>query len=1743
MPGPAEHDANAAVATNGSGNSCIIPCTSQREGPSASDAGVLTGSLPVNVLSRTTGENGAYRTVDSDRKVPFMDLFKATAQRSFRQTIHRKSEVLLELIVPLLFISVTIILWSLWGTNEFDETTYLDHKGLPPTLHPAFYHHYICSKLEGGVPGVGPCANLSELECLDSNITAPFDGFCVYANTGVESLQNIFLGGFRDRIAPVPSLDTVIMQQWLARKLNYRVLLPGGTIPNNPVSAIQSSGKLYFAGERGVLKGITQHLASVSRLFESVYGGMFDTLEEAEEEVRQNSRNWGIIHVRGFGPRNLDVRIFLNASALPPLATTVANAYPGGSQPNRAEMYALSGYLTLQKEISEYHRKSFGVLPDVAIDSYVMPMGSVEYIEAPLLKYARDTLPFLLSSAYLFSVTSRMHSNVIEKERNIRETMLIMGMRNSVLNTVWFLKPVIIDLLVCCSTTIMLKLTYMTQSDPFSIFVVFFAFTMTTIPLAGLLSCFFSKTRVALLATPIIYFLMLLPYAVEKPKYGVSNIIYSLFSPTAFICIVRDFAARELSGGFRLLHHQASEDRVTAELMLIMMASDFVIYLVLMIYFGAVIPGEYGAPKHPLYFVHNIVNALGIRRVGGSKPSGVFADGRAEDGVYEEMSTIGDEASVTMKGLRKVYRRDGKFFVAVNDFCWSLNKGEISVLLGLNGAGKSTIMKMLTGMVKPDGGDCYVYGRSVTCELPAVRRMMGYCPQHNILWPELTCREHLEFFCKIKGLKGKSVDSAVQQILCEIDLVDKADDAAMHLSGGQKRKLSLGIAFVGGSPLVMLDEPTAGMDTTSRTHTWRFLQRRASRHTILLTTHYMDEADLLGHRTAILSEGRLKCSGSSLFLKSKLGLGYSLTVVLRSLNDFDALNDMVCSQVADAKLNSHSGCEVMYRLPSASVGHFPHLIELMETTFASKLGSYSLAATTLEEVFLIASGGSGSPSSEPADYSSLWKQERIKGWYGAIQFKASMMKRINTALRDHRMHCLQFLCLFSVMLATMLLSFSSVTVDSLLFTSDLYSEKVLVDSGRCDTLWGGNPEAQNAHIRETHKETTMELSKFGIQTWFSHHSPRYAAISCGDPSFRVLQRDTYPVVMLHNSSAVHQAPVTMGLFYQLLLQKALGSPVNVSWSVGVMKDKQTYVSAKKLMMISTLIMIPVALVSSNPVEWIVKERECGALHLQKMAGLWVSVYWISNFFFDIAMYILSAIIIVVTLVAFNQEEYVGRDTAVAFIVALLLYGLTGTVFGYVLSFLFRQHSRAHLIVMGLNFVLGLLLITIVNVLSMLPKTRETSKNLRWGFRFIPSFSVCEAIARVSYFRHGRAVGNVASIYELDAAGPPLLFLAAEFPIFALLVLLLDHPRRRAWWARRYYNRSITPEKVNMCDSDVEEESVKASSLPNDNGCVALRVANLSKVYRNGKVAVRGVSFLVPPGEVFALLGTNGAGKTTTISILCQEFMPTGGTVEIGGYDIVYKGSKALRCTGYCPQFDACISLLSVEEHLRLFLAIRGIEGEAADRLVNSLLHMCDLTKFRRSLSCDLSGGNRRKLSLAIAVIGGPCVIFLDEPTAGMDPVSRRKIWFVIQRAAAHCAVVLTTHHMEEVGAVAQRVAIMKDGVLLCIGSNARLKEKYGAGYEMCIRVVDGVSHEGVEGFVAEKFPEACLREHKGRQFVYSLPSTTSLADTFRTLESNKQRLSIEDYSVSQATIERVFLLATERSQSLPPQQCSEFQTV
>ena len=224
--------------------------------------------------------------------------------------------------------------------------------------------------------------------------------------------------------------------------------------------------------------------------------------------------------------------------------------------------------------------------------------------------------------------------------------------------------------------------------------------------------------------------------------------------------------------------------------------------------------------------------------------------------------------------------------------------------------------------------------------------------------------------------------------------------------------------------------------------------------------------------------------------------------------------------------------------------------------------------------------------------------------------------------------------------------------------------------------------------------------------------------------------------------------------------------------------------------------------------------------------------------------------------------------------------------------------------------------------------------------------------------------------------------------------------------------------------------------------IAIKIDNLTKQYKDVR-AVDGLSLDIVEGELFSLLGVNGAGKTTTIKMLSCLSLPTSGDATVLGESITKNPAAVKANIGVSPQETAVARALTVRENLELICGIYGFDKQKTAEKVSSLSALLSLDSVMNKKASKLSGGFARRLSIAMALISEPKVLFLDEPTLGLDVIARSELWDIIRSLKGKVTIILTTHYMEEAEALSDRIAIMKDGKLLTCDTPDAIKEQTG----------------------------------------------------------------------------------------------------
>ncbi|CAM6122589.1 unnamed protein product [Calypogeia fissa] len=1688
-------------------------------------------------------------------------------------------------------------------------------------------------------------------------------------NTAQEALRALRVLSKYNGPLPIPSFDGFVTLHKLVRKglesqegqLERSVHLQKkfGNILGN----LLELGQIAFAPNTSEVTDLVNHMLAEHQYFKGLYGGTFNSEKEAIDSSMKGTGSplWAVVYVKNLDVSggNVDYIIRMNYTTVPK-TTRAVHRYSHGLV-DRYKHYYTSGFLSIQHAINSYVLKEFpttspeGMFINETVWGAPFPVG--EYTHNRFYDAVGPLMGLVMCLSTLYPLAMLVKALVEEKETRAKETMRIMGLKPWVFSLSWFATYMVVFFIVSVFVTSLLKVTFFPKSDASIIFILFFLFTSSLIPFGFFLSVFFSKAKLAALVAPFVHFASIMPrYVFFRTGSGQAlpgKSATSLLPPTAFTFGV-DLMAQYEGADVGLTWANIREDEFSLAWIFFLFIVDCLLYGLLAWYLEQVLPSQYGARLSPWFFLKSSYWYSDIK---------YRADyelvTEMEDPCWQnEVEPVGGGnfvAAVQVKDLKKVFP-GGK--VAVDGLNLTIYQDQITALLGHNGAGKSTTISMLTGLIRPTGGDANIWGHSIRGDLSSIRRTIGVCPQQNVLFQNLTVNEHLELYAAVKGIPDKLVAQEAQEMVDRLGLSDKTNAPASSLSGGMKRKLQVAIAMLGGSRIVFLDEPTSGMDPHARRAMWELLRTFKQGRAIVLTTHYMDEADLLCDRIAIMSDGRLRCCGSSLYLKAKYGVGYNLTMTKSSSACSEAaVQEVIFNRLPQAVPLSSAGGEMAFQLPVANKAAFAELFEELEQQKdALKIGGYGVSMTTLEEVFIrlanedttpVAQMKSSHPESHRHDELDLLPPTELESGAGdgetdplfSIYEKGSFVledEDVEAAFAARRMvtveSCSFFTAWFEMLkkraiiarrdlkglINTILLPVAVIAfvmmilklnIDpvgpALPLEFDMFKKSLetphkaqgnltipvagvaistLPFIGESDfvELQAAQGILDSVQMSENLLATIQGLPRYGALVFNDTLLPQYNTSVFRDVNITDLKfmfpNSTFlqglqdglvgdlpfmqtpdgqgvksPLTLLHNTSSEHALPVLI----QEIAQASLRAALNLSTAsfrvqnhpLPLTKSEASRLQTMLYLLAALFVLIPFCYLAASFSVFIVRERVVKAKLLQMLSGANTYSYWAATYSWDMMNYIAIVAITMLVFVAYRDQAFIGSWTkAGAVLVLLICFGLSVLPLSYCYSFAFSSHANAQVAIAGIHFVTGFVMLVASTVMGALRETKEMNKWLVHVWQFFPTYNLGKGLLSLSAldlqttFRGGKA-----HPYQWDILGRPLSLMLLEAVGYMILTLIIDDDwlsyiynlvwdyarnylaRRRSPTAAWWHAASSNGESGRAEDVDVTNEKRRIESGLADGD--AVKVQNLWKIYPGqgvepAKVAVRDLCLGIPSGECFGFLGVNGAGKTTTLSILSGDIKPTSGIAFINGHSVVTDLQGVRKHIGYCPQFDPLLDLMTGREHLQMYARLKGVPRRRVRNTADEVLKAVGLQKYADTVAGVYSGGNKRKLALAIALVGDPAVVFLDEPSSGMDPVARRSMWDVIVDAITerNVSMVLTTHSMEECEALCGRVGVMVAGSLMCLGSIQHLKSRFGNGYNVELQCKRPENLQQIHGMITEFFPGATLDEQHSLRVKYSIPlEGLSLSKVFRTIESEKERIGLEDYSVSQSSLEQIFI--------------------
>ncbi|XP_055628188.1 phospholipid-transporting ATPase ABCA1-like [Toxorhynchites rutilus septentrionalis] len=1462
----------------------------------------------------------------------------------------------------------------------------------------------------------------------------------------------------------------------------------------------------------------------------------------------------------------------------------------GGPSPG----YFREGFLSIQHFIfMSFAEKAnkLGTIPEVIVQRLPYPA----FLEDSFSSSLRTFLPISTMLAFIYPCISIVKSILFEKEKQIKEAMKIMGLKNWILWISWFVKCLFFMTLSVSLVVLFLKVQWYDASQvsvlTFShwtvIWLFFFVYGIAIITFSFMLSAFFTKANSGGAVAAVIWFLAFAPYTIMDQDYSKYEPSEKLAASLSFnsgigfgLRLVALYERTSEGMQWSSLFHKSEVDDINLGSIMLVLLADAVLYMLIALYVEQVFPGDFGLAE-PWYYPFT-------KRYwfGDSSKSDL------SDNVQEcSRANIEDEpkelpARIEIKALRKVYSNKK---VAVEALSFNMFEGQITALLGHNGAGKTTTMSLLTGMKRPTSGTALIWGNDIRCDMKKIRHSLGYCPQHNILFDRLTVAEHLYFYSRLKGLSRVQAKCEINKYVNALELVDKANVISVSLSGGMQRKLCVAIALCAGSKVVICDEPSSGMDPTARRALWELLIAEKSRRTLILSTHFMDEADMLGDRIAIMAEGKLRAVGSSYFLKKKFGVGYRLICVKTSQCDAEAVTDLLRKYIADIMVETNVGSELSYLLHEDYAHRFePMLAELENNLHSLNILDFGISLTTLEEVFMKVGSDSmamsdavsvDSIATTSTDLESICSEddyELLEGFRLFLcQLQALFLKKIYQAYRNW------FLFIMQIAIPILFVSVTIVVVRAWVGSRDMPA-RVLSMTGYNPsiTLVQTDPEEEMSYL------TKSVLNNF--LNYFGQTESRHINITQDNIAQTFLNIATEHLVKANrrfiigasilednitawfNNEALHSPAISLNVMHNALLRTFALSD---EYRIDVTNHPLPYKAETKIQLsrahnnlgfqLAYNTGFGMAFVSGFYVIFYIRERVTKAKLLQHVSGVGRLFYWFTGFIWDYCTYAIICLLTVASIAAFQEPGFKTADEIFRLYAIFLFVGLPALPLTYITTLFHSSPPSAFIRVSVAFIVTGTALFIFVFLLGTDMFNLEVlSETLSTVFLVFPHFVLCDAISNLSrmsivismcgaprppgiepmpickedpsYFRWDRPGIGRHLFYSLVMMG---VYFGVLFLLdFRVLKALIQAVRERYY--RGQHKNAVSGDEI---DSDVREEKKRIEAMSDAERKDTNLVAHQITKYYDRFLAVNHLSVGINNYECFGLLGANGAGKTTTFKMLSGDETISFGNAWIKGNSLKTNLKKVHKHIGYCPQFDALIVDLTGRQTLRLFALMRGVPGNKIPHLTLFLAKEFGFVKHLDKQVKAYSGGNKRKLSTALALLGNPSVIYLDEPTSGMDPGAKRNLWNGICRLRdSGKTIVLTSHSMEECEALCTRLAIMVNGEFKCIGSTQHLKNKFSQGFVLIVKArksessnkpKDGstVQHlEQIKHFISTQFRKAQLKEEYQDIVTYYISSNKLKWSTiFGMMENSKRTLNVEDYSIGQTSLEQVFLFFTK----------------
>ncbi|XP_037941235.1 ATP-binding cassette sub-family A member 3-like [Teleopsis dalmanni] len=1323
-------------------------------------------------------------------------------------------------------------------------------------------------------------------------------------------------------------------------------------------------------------------------------------------------------------------------------------------------------------------------------------------------------------------------------------------------------------------------------------------FNLASLSFCVLIMSFTSHSKCASTLLAIIWVLTYLPYVQPKEKIvydGSFNFLY-IFSNTAIAAALDNLLSFEEFGRGIQWDNLFSSTEIklhitTGSLILIMFGQSIVYLAIALCVEKLKLLGEHRnlfstAPTENIIFADPDNNRFSLQQ-------------RATEVVEIDYKKVIIALNDVTKELDNVS--------VLKNITMNICEGDITVIMGHNSSGKTTLLSVIVGLIRPTSGTVVINGFDIHTNPELGLRSVGMSVGDATLIKNLTVREQLTFFGALKGINDTQTQSEVEKYIRAMNLEEKGDTVTQDLSTGMKQYLKVSSALIGGSKIVVLDEPSMGLDMESRKLLWELLLSEKTGRTIFLITQLCEEADALADRFGILSGGKLQCYGSSYFLKNLYCTGYRLLLIKDVNCNIKTVTETIRKFIPNIQAEYVLGNEISFRLEDKYVEVFSRLLqEIYRQQNILSIRSFSICESSLYDVFM--QRGSEYPSygdhrrhsqimngisvneEEHQEFLEIYDYEPLTGFQLWLsQFYALVIKRVAFQYYHIALTILQLVAL--IVFPIISLALTSVDVKRAQLTpmtfdlSQYYHSTAMISVGTDVFIGDDKPERVYEHqlFYQHYPHIGLYTGDENIESFFIKKQLQNTDYVNHDYLIGATFEKEY-ITAWFNNYPLHTAPLSLNVIHNTLAQcNDLNAKVTVTldplpFSTEFSATLDSFWNQKSIgFFLPRNIALCFSILWPFQCHFFAKERMSGFKTLQSIAGLTEVSYWISSFLTNMTFIVIESLIIVSINFA-SMTSYGGQTTvAIWFLIVLVMSGICIISLTYLVSIFFKDFNTTYEIIvifLLFNIVCHCVFCEILYQRFGFLTNSHIYQNCKMILRILPLFSMVRGLEKV--FRNGnlqamcsdKTINFVSKYVEHCGFVPNCCF---EFDMWKwdggilkevfcltlltviswILIYLLYYRDLMHYQKFRNLNLSLAKtdfetyhrsEDTHSTERNVFTESKYVQNMSTDEQHYTPLVCDQLTFFRNEVAIISSLSFALHSYDCFGVLGANGSGKSTMFKLLSGVLSLTEGHIKYEGLELKDHKAEIYKMIGYMADVNLIMDEYTGWQILKIMLLLRGVPRNKISKTINTVAKiMC----FQHCLHFPLvkySVGLRKRIGVAVALMGRTKILLLDNPTQGLDTANRRIVYNLIYKLQqTGVAIVFSSDMGSDCELLCNRVAILYRGRFRALGSLSSIIEIENDVYILRVKVKNLqefnrqrlMSNRNqffqVQSFMELTYQDAKIRGIWGNVIIYAIPisENVTLSKIFTTMRRYSSQLSIEDFQISSNSI-AMFITNFER---------------